>query len=157
MKGYNQPVETYYYGPINLKVKDLTIKATVEFVNRRTGGVNNPLTGAAREEYREKIKESVEKVGLINPVIVAWHLHKRKIDSFIVEQGGDRVKVFKELGKETIPCYLKIYWFRDRGEMELFGMKICEMVAKIIPLVKVRDGENYDSMESYKKWDGDID
>ena len=54
------------------------------------------------EEKVEQIADSIENVGVIEPIIVVEKLGRYKILS-----GRHRYRACKKLGKEDIPCYIK--------------------------------------------------
>lgn len=71
-------------------------------IEQLSGAEYNPRL--LRDEKRQKLKESITKLGFLFPVIA----HQRKFDNnrYVLLAGHQRMRILKELGRDTVPTIL---------------------------------------------------
>ena len=145
--GYNQAFVTYCYGPLDLRVDSIRQVRLVHF------GI--PMHNEKQKrDYFKKVKASIKEIGLLNPIDVDWHLKEGKIGEFITGIGNDRLQAFRELGRETIPCYIRAHVYKvgshPHGSSMLEG--VCEVLKTVMPFVFLKIGDYYGRVKPYKEW-----
>ena len=103
-------------------------------------------------EERKNLKESIERIGLQNPIIV------RKIKDSInnkyeILSGENRTEVFKELGKETIPAFI-VEADDDTAELILIDSNIVQR-QKMSVMERAKIYNQKYIIEKRKKYDKD--
>lgn len=93
--------------------------------------------------FLKELKKDIKKNGLKNPIEVQWLLLKGRIGKLTVAKGNTRVKAFQELGKKKIPCYLRIFVYKDRGELEDLQSIMFDMMKKFLPFIRQANREDY--------------
>ncbi len=99
-----------------------------------------------KEEEIVELANSIEKNGLINPIVV-----KKDEDKYILISGERRLRAFEYLGKETIPA--RILEIDDKG---LFLLSIVENLQRV-DLTDIEKGESFKKLkEKFKLKDEEI-
>lgn len=114
---------TLFCGPYDMDLDDLT-----------------PLSTKCPDE--EKLKESIEKYGLVNTFDIRWIIGDCK---FEILRGNQRYKVLKDLGWTKVPCHFKIIVTHGQG---VTGV----MLQKMLNAKKV-SGETHKLARQPKEWD----
>ena len=143
MQGYNQATATYYFGPIDIPIDHL-------LPVRGSGKGETRLQ--YKEDFKNRVKDSIEKDGLKNPIDVIWYWNKQDIDKFVFGRGHNRVQACIELGWKSIPCYLRIYCYKNRGDDPNIAVNICEGLKTVLPLVRVSQSEDVTPAVGYDEW-----
>ena len=81
---------------------------------------NQPFKEYNQDEMNN-LKESIERIGLQNAIVV----RKKENDRYEVLSGNNRVRVFKELNKETIPARI-VECDDDKAELIMIDSNIVQ-------------------------------
>ena len=92
-------------------------------------------------DHLEDTKASIVSIGLLDPIIVS--IDKNGV--IILESGHHRYTSFKELGMETIPCYIVTYGGSTDKEVDLNRMRFLQKDNDHPPKKKMtmKDAEKY--------------
>jgi len=110
---------------------------------------NQPFREYKEDEIKD-LKESIERVGLINPIVVRQKDNGR----YEILSGNNRVKVFKELGRDKIEAKIVDVKDDDLAKLIMIDSNMVQR-SEISPMERARAYEIKRNIREKKKWSVD--